>query len=692
MFVRPDLLVATAVVVSRVDSTLVDTFSRNLLDALTADPPLSINLSTAASAYIERQSPDGTWSDINYDDPDGRDPTAVAAVWRATADWVAKDYPNTNWWWQDFGVPSCLAKLLVLVPNATLAQQASISMQRVYRSTDTGANAVWQGVIGAVVGAALQDPDLIQRGLAHVYGVLVPGTGDGIQTDYSFHQHGALLYLGWGYGAIFTTNALQTALLARGTNMPLPPQGATTLRAFLQEGQRLAVMGTEFDWTACGRLETYFTQNDTYGVDQDTPHVLRLPAQGHYHYFAAFLNASLMFPTFTPPYTTAISVGFGGLLGAQQDPALSTIASTFGSIAKNGLSLNKYFPRSDYMVHRRPGFAFGLRMFSNRTLNSECGNNEGKQNQMVADGILTTYTYGDEYKDIFPVFNWTLLPGLTAVQTGALPCDPTACSSCVTDVTHPWFVAGLSDGKFGAAGMVYAHVSKGGNYGSLFASKAWYFFDDLAVSLVSNVTWEDSSKSAATVMNQALSTGQALVWEDPSNLTARPVVVSNESLSFLPSAAVWHNQVLYGSLPGATTGSLALTVGSKAQYGSWDLITQGPNTTVSKQVFSAFLASQTQGYSAAFLVAPGTPAEGALEAFNRHAQTLSVVANSPGIQSVCRKHPLLMSVVFQLAGDADGSNQGCMHVQANAAAVVMVSASSRVWCLSVSRFHALSLF
>ena len=45
-------------------------------------------------------------------------------------------------------------------------------------------------------------------------------------------------------------------------------------------------------------------------------------------------------------------------------------------------------------------------------------NTENKKGRMLADGTTTVYsqTHGREYESLFPVLNWTLLPGTTEVR------------------------------------------------------------------------------------------------------------------------------------------------------------------------------------------------------------------------------------------------------------------------------------
>ena len=56
-----------------------------------------------------------------------------------------------------------------------------------------------------------------------------------------------------------------------------------------------------------------------------------------------------------------------------------------------------------------------VHMLSSRTLATECVNTENKRGRMLADGATTVYSAEDQYTSVFPLLNWTLLPGTTEV-------------------------------------------------------------------------------------------------------------------------------------------------------------------------------------------------------------------------------------------------------------------------------------
>ena len=76
------------------------------------------------------------------------------------------------------------------------------------------------------------------------------------------------------------------------------------------------------------------------------------------------------------------------------------------------------FFSSDYVAHHRPTFFASVRMFSNRSINTECVNSENLQGRDLADAVLNVYMSGREYENVYPVWQWHRVPGTTEHQTG----------------------------------------------------------------------------------------------------------------------------------------------------------------------------------------------------------------------------------------------------------------------------------
>lgn len=191
--------------------------------------------STQLSA-IDRECPiilqglnsSGFWTDIDYFDSDARSdwPAAGhlrrcllfgiaynsnASMWylnasysgaanRCTASWLALSPVNSNWWWMQLGTLQCIAKLLLLVPNATLLAQANADAFPRLTLADVagfdGANRVWSALIHVLIGALNANATHVDAAFALLVAAYAPVAGgvvsDGLQLDAGFHQHGPL--------------------------------------------------------------------------------------------------------------------------------------------------------------------------------------------------------------------------------------------------------------------------------------------------------------------------------------------------------------------------------------------------------------------------------------------------------------------------------------------------------------------
>eukprot|EP00038_Savillea_parva_P009906 m.186579 g.186579 ORF g.186579 m.186579 type:complete len:944 (-) comp16811_c0_seq1:97-2928(-) len=434
---------------------------------------------TEVTAIAASLTPEGTWTDVDYKD-DSRSWWAAADHLRRTLlmatavnsplsthynsaeirevaeralSWWCKNDPQNQWWWMQIGVPRAVAKCLLLLNNASLVTAAQPLLSRTPLDDSwTGCNRVW-GASFHILHAALTS-NTTEMGLAYAMAhstlAISPQSGDGIQSDGSFHQHGPQLYSGWGYGTIYTTNVLVLESYAKGTQWAMSNDLWQVFSHLVLDGQGPSTRGANYDFLACGRLFTYFRVNDTFGVNQ-----------GHYHYFAAFSPFELAFPTFEPPFTTPIGVFFAPLLGAASGRAradeFASLSDRFYGKAPDVAS-HKHFYDSDYTVYHRESMATFVHMLSSRTLATECVNDENKRGRMMADGTTTIYADQDQYIGSFPLFNWTTLPGTTEVQSAAQDAETPehACGAIRSGDIRRDFVGGLSEGDVGVSAMDFA--------------------------------------------------------------------------------------------------------------------------------------------------------------------------------------------------------------------------------------------
>ena len=108
-----------------------------------------------------------------------------------------------------------------------------------------------------------------------------------------------------------------------------------------------------------------------------------------------------------------------------------------------------------------------VKMASDRVVGVEMMNGDNMKGFYMADGATYIYQDGDEYLDIFPLWDWRKLPGVTAFQSD----DPMP----IIQKCHPRnatsFVGGVSNGMYGISAM---EVNRAG----IKACKSWIFIDD----------------------------------------------------------------------------------------------------------------------------------------------------------------------------------------------------------------------
>jgi len=272
---------------------------------------------------------------------------------------------------------------------------------------------------------------------------------------------------------------------------------------------------------------------------------------------------------------------------------------------------NKQFYCSDYMTHHRPGWFASVKMFSTRMINAELVNSEGKKSAHLSDGANLLYLDGDEYLDIFPVWDWTKIPGTTAIQ-GTLDID-NAKSIGIKAATS--FVGGVSDGTCGLAATQIAR-------GKLAAWKSFVFFDDSYLCLGAGITCDDDH-DVVTSVNQCLLQGKV-----------------TEGANWLHHANVGY------VFP--TRSNVKFTAGP--QEGRWSDIGAGSSDLVKRNVFNCWIEHGAHPSDATYSyeVFPRTTPE---QTADRAAKTqATVVANSADMQAVYHERLKLLAVAFWKAG------------------------------------------
>lgn len=390
----------------------------------------------------------------------------LAAVHRAITCWQVKQLKSDNWWHHNIFMPEQAGQLLLMLgDDATDRERAFMVDTIMPKSTIsmTGQNRTWLSSNVFVHALLTKDPELAQKAIQAILDELHVTTGEGIQPDWSFHQHGAQLQ--WGnYGLAFANEASKWLWVIRGTALQ-DDRKIETLRHYLLEGQRWVVWKDCYDISGQGRQMG--TSNSSKAL--------------------------------------ALTKAFGYMESvdpAQADTYRQFIDQTRGrkGVLPTG---NRYFWRSDQLIHRTACAMTAIKMNSAHLLGTEAGGNrENLPGSYLSDGACFLYCSGHEYDNVFPVWNWRQIPGTTLIQSEATPPVP----GWNNPGNQLPFVGGVSDGRQGCCAMDY-------NYNRLSARKAWFTREDSLVCLGAGIC-SPAADPVATTINQCLLNGQVTVTSE----------------------------------------------------------------------------------------------------------------------------------------------------------------------------------
>jgi chondroitin AC lyase len=536
-----------------------------------------------------------------------------AGALRGLRYWLQNDYQNPNWWWNQIGVPTSVGQIALLLRSGLSdadRQEIDTILQRSRFDNWTGENLVWMAEVQVMRGILSDDSALAAAAFQRMFEEVrrVPLTyadgkpGEGILDDNSFHQHGQQLYSG-GYGLDLANDIAQMVLLSFGTSFQIPPSELASYEGFLLDGEQWMMRRGTVDYAVRGRE---VTRRETYtGANPE------------------FVRRVRELSTKPVP---------------RRDELAAFADRLSGNIAATSLRGNRMFWESDYSSHQRPGYFTSIRMLSTRSKNSEIVNQEGLRSFHLADGMNLLYRTAGEYRGIFAVWDWTLIPGTTAIHAAQPDGAPqTFEPKPVGQPGETTFVGGVSDGKYGAATMDLKR-------GPLSAKKSWFFFDDFYVCLGTDIELADSAAvDVATDVNQTLLRGKVY-----TSLSGVALSVGNHTIASPGMSYIFHDGVGYIFAP-----NTHLVISNKNQSGRWSDIGTGSAEPVNLPVFNLWIDHGTQPQDTGYVysVFPSSTLT-EIKSQAKHSP-YSVLANTDAIQAVYVPALHRSAIVFRKAGKLD---------------------------------------
>lgn len=513
-----------------------------------------------------------------------------------------------NWWYNQIAEPQRLGILLIQMRTGEKQLNRELENKILERiKTDGGNPAKWTGAnrtdisLHWIYRACLSENEAdLKFALENVYNPIVYTTKEGFQHDNSYFQHGQQLYIG-GYGDEILKGVTQIAMYAKGTQYAIPQDKLALLSRFMRETYYSTIRGQFMLFDVLGR-----------GVSR--------PGTTKKTHTALFAKRMV---ELDPAHADEFKEIIARLDGKQ--PA------NYALTAKH----THYF-RGDYTLHVRPTYTFDVRMISNRTARCEYGNGENLKTYFMSDGCTNIVVDGNEYDEIFPVWNWTRIPGTTAPQVDEIPMAASDWQTLGTST----FAGGVSDSLYGVSAYSYTDSYAGINTS---ARKAWFFFNDEIVCLGAGIH-STSSYPIFTTINQCLSSTENAIVCQKGKVSA-----INEGISDYSSPEwILHNKVGY-ILP---DGQQVIAT-NQVQTGSWYDINHSTSKDITqKKVFTLCLnhGITPERATYAYIVVPGIQSPEEMKSYRRK-NNLEILANTENVQVVRNKKDDIWQMVFYDAGE-----------------------------------------
>ncbi|NWJ51360.1 MAG: hypothetical protein HXX14_10880 [Bacteroidetes bacterium] len=568
---------------------------------------------------------DGSWSDIDYQSKSksawypamhlyrlmliyrayhkNNDPEYLKAIHKGLAFWMKNDFICVNWWHNQINVPYVYASLMVLLDKDASKEELAflndVLLKRVKQKNPTGQNKIWQHDIEARIAIVNNDVMMYEQAIINMQSLIEITTKEGIQPDYSFHQHGPMLQFG-NYGLHFVNSLLFWWSVNSNTAYAFAAEKQKILFDYCSKGLRWTVFKGNMDITAIGRQLRPNYQSKR-GVTLNDDFNLIKSAKG----------------------VNACDFGLDGF-----NPTCPL----------NGI---KDFWRSDYMIYRKAGtYMMSVKMHDPFVYKVESINTENLKGAFLNDGVCLIQRTGKEYKNIEPLWNWTMLPGITCDTT----LDPSHCfkSNNISD-----FTGMVSNTKIGVSAMKY-------NREGIKAFKSYFFVNDMVVELGAGIE-SSQTKNVMTTVNQCYSNHKELVVSPDRQWC-------------------WHDSIAY-LFP--EQQDVVISVASKK--GDWKSINEEWGSQLTNDSVASIAISHQKNDHYAFIIKPNSSLK--LAKVMSKQLPVKILSNTKALQAIQVDNCIM--AVFYTPADLKESNETTIRVHQPCLVIITSKGNTRKTWYSV---------
>ncbi|MEI6753523.1 MAG: polysaccharide lyase family 8 super-sandwich domain-containing protein [Paludibacter sp.] len=484
-----------------------------------------------------------------------------------------------NWWYNQIGVPKTLGVVVILLENELSESEKNNAVTVLNNSgfRMTGQNKVWLAGNVLLKALLINDATLAKAARDTIVSEIYQTTNEGIQPDFSFHQHGPQQQFG-NYGLAYINSLSYYANVFGGSSLQFSNSQLSLLRNYALDGENWIVWRGNMDVSACNRQ--LFKQAQVGKVLSLCVAINQLCQADSIH-----------------------KTAYEDVILRNLKPGLQ--AEMTGT---------KHFWRSDLSVFRSSDSYISIRSCSPRVKGTEFTNNENKKGHFISDGCTIFLRRGDEYNDIFPVWDWNRIPGVTAPLIDSIKYNPT------DNYKNPNpFVGGLTNGN---SGISTFYLNRNG----VTAKKSWFYMNGILVCLGTDIH-SKSGKELVTTVNQCLQHGSSTVQTaDFKSFECNDTTISSTNFK-----SVWHDSIGY-YFPKNSPLSLSVST----QTGDWHQIADPYSTdNVSKAIFKLWInhgvnAKTCNSYQ--YMVLPSVSKAGLNDFI--FSSTIEIISNNSSVQAV----------------------------------------------------------
>lgn len=506
---------------------------------------------------------------------------------RDALEWLYQNQYNetiaqySNWWNWEIGIPNELNSIMVLLydyldqetvhrylkvvdhfqPDPT---KSGATTPNNFREA-VGANRIDVSKVVGVRGVIVKDEVKIaaaRDALSQTFENVT--SGDGFYEDGSFVQHEDIAYTG-SYGNVLIEGLTEMLDLLSGSTWAVTDPNVSNVYDWIENAfEPFMYKGALMDMVRGRAISRDFLQDHKAGqtITKVVIRMAQFVPEPYATKYKSMAKSWLQEDTYLDYISS--SSNFRDMVMAKQ------LLDNQDVKPRGELDYHKTFASMDRVVNKKPGYAFGISMYSNRIQNYEDMNDENRKGWYTGEGM--TYLYNADlaqYSDDFwPTVDPYRMPGTTV--------DTMKRADGSGEHTSPesW-VGGSTLDRFGTAGMSYKAWNS-----TLTAKKSWFMFDNEIVALGTGITSQDNRTIETIVENRKIhdNSSNELIINGES-----PVLNDGQTEV---AAAKW--AFLQGNVQGADIGyyfpeGKTLTVKKEKRTGAWkDINYGGPSNPITR--------------------------------------------------------------------------------------------------------------